>query len=187
MNCLFGDFERIFDCTHNRLRNYAVRLVVFVLYLATAHGFVVRFLHALSHIVGVHNHSALVVSRGSAYRLNKCAFASQKAFFVRIEYCNQPNLGKVEAFSQKVDAHKHVKLALTQALDYIDSLQRVYIRVHIAHLDTHLFEIVGEVLRHLLGERGDKHSSAVFHDVVYLADKVIYLPLNRLDFNLGVK
>ena len=164
-----------------------MRLVVLVLYLAAAHCFVIGSLHALRHCVRIHNHSAFVVSCGSAYRLNERGFASQKAFLVRVENRNELHFGKVKTFSQQVDAHKHVKVAFSKSAHDVDTLERVYIRVHIAHLYAHFFEIVGEIFRHLFGERGHKHSALVFHHFVDLADKVVNLSFYGLDLYLGIE
>ena len=59
--------------------------------------------------------------------------------------------------------------------------------VHVAHFDAVVLQIVGEILRHLLGEGGDQHSLFPGGAGVDLADEVVDLPLHRPHLDLGVQ
>ena len=59
--------------------------------------------------------------------------------------------------------------------------------VHIAHLDARRFEIVGQILRHFLGECGDQNPFALGGAGVDFADEVIDLTIYRADNDLGVE
>ena len=83
---------------------------------------------------------------------------AQEAFLVGVEDRHQRHLGHVEAFAQQVDADQHVELAQAQVADDLDALDRVDVRVQVAHLHAVLGEVLGEVLGHALGQRGDQHA-----------------------------
>jgi hypothetical protein len=70
---------------------------------------------------------------------------------------HQRHLGQVEALSQQVDADQHVELAEPQVAQDLDALDGVDLGVQVAHPDPELEQVVGEVLGHLLGQRGDQH------------------------------
>ena len=82
---------------------------------------------------------------------------AQEALLVGVEDRDQRHLGQVEALPQEVDADEHVELAEPQVAQDLDALERVDLAVQVAHPDAQLEQVVGEVLGHLLGERGDEH------------------------------
>ena len=65
-------------------------------------------------------------------------------------------------------------------------LQRVDLGVEVAGADAGVEEVVGEVLRHLLGQRGDQDPLVALGAGVDLVDQVVDLALGRLDHDLGV-
>ena len=75
---------------------------------------------------------------------------------VGVEDGDQRHLGQVEALAQQVDADQHVELAHPQLAQQLDPAQGVHLGVQVAHADAELEEVVGEVLGHLLGQRGDE-------------------------------
>ena len=58
--------------------------------------------------------------------------------------------------------------------------------MHIADLDAVLFQIIGEALRHALGERGDEHSSFFARHALDLAQQIVYLSLYGAYLDLGI-
>ena len=72
---------------------------------------------------------------------------------------DERHLGQVETLAQQVDAHEHVELAEPQIAEDVDALERVDVRVEVAHADAELAVVVREVLRHALGER--RHQDAL--------------------------
>jgi hypothetical protein len=58
---------------------------------------------------------------------------AQEALLVGIEDRNQRDLGHVQSFAQQVDADQHVELAQAQVADDLDALDRLDVRVQVAH------------------------------------------------------
>ena len=86
----------------------------------------------------------------------------QEALLVGVEDGDQRALGDVEALAQQVDADQHVVGAEPEVADDLDALQGLDVRVHVAHADTLLVHVLGEVLGHALGEHRDQGAVAFF-------------------------
>jgi hypothetical protein len=71
--------------------------------------------------------------------------------------------GHVEPFAQQVDADEHVELAHAQVADDLDALDRLDVRVQVANAHTVLVQVVGQVLRHALGQRRDQYAFVLQH------------------------
>ena len=99
-------------------------LVIRVLNLAAAGGFVDGRAHGGGNFVGVKKHPALGVSRGAADGLNEARLRAEEAFFVCIQNRNERHLGKVQTLAQKVDANQHVELCHAQIADDLHALHR---------------------------------------------------------------
>ena len=154
-----------------------VFLVVLLLNGAAAVGLADGALHAPRHAVRIHDDASLRIARGAPDRLHERRLAAEKPLFVGVENGDEAHLGQVQPLAQQVDAAQNVELARAQSVDDVDALQRIHIGVHIAHLDAALFQIVGQTLRHALGERGDEHAPARVHDGMHLGEKIVDLPL----------
>ena len=96
------------------------------------------------------------------------------------------DLGQVEALPQQVDAHEHVEVAEAEGAQDLDPLQRVDLAVQVAHADAELEEVVGEVLGHLLRERGDEHPLVGVGPDADLGHEVVDLALGGLHEDLGI-
>ena len=129
------------------------------------------------HLVGVEDHLAVDVAGGAADGLDQAGLAAQEAFLVGVEDRHQRALGDVEALAQQVDADQHVEGAEPQVADDLDALQRLDVGVHVAHADALLVHVLGEVLGHALGERGDQRAVAGARDLAHLVDQVVDLRL----------
>src|SRR5213075_3094758 len=68
-----------------------------------------------------------------------------------------------------------VGVNLLQIADDLDALQRVDLRVQVAHAEAHLEQIVGQVLAHLLRERGDQHALLAIHARADLVHQIVDL------------
>ena len=178
--------EDVGDLLAHRLRVDAVLLVVRELLLAPAHRLGDRVAHRVGHLVGVHDHLAVDVARGAADRLDQRRRRPQEAFLVGVEDRDERHLGQVEPFAQQVDADEHVELAEPQRPQDLDALERVDLGVQVAHADAELEQVVGEVLGHLLRERGDEHALIDLGAAADLGDEVVDLALRRLDDDLGI-
>ena len=104
---------------------------------------------------------------------------AQEALLVGVEDRDQRHLGQVEAFAQQVDADQHVVHAEPQVAQDLDALERVDLRVQVLDLDAQLLQVVGEVLGHLLGERGDERALAALDPLADLVHQVVDLALGR--------
>lgn len=74
----------------------------------------------------------------------------------------------------------------SQFAQQLDAAQGVDVAVQIAHLDAEFQEVVGEVLGHLLGERGDQDAFVLLDARADLVHQVVDLTLGGLDDDLGV-
>ena len=125
----------------------------------------------------------------SAYiiaRLNQRAIGTQEPFFVCIKHGNQRHFGDIETFTQQVNAHQHIKDPKPQVADNLYALHGIDVRMQVAHPHAVLAQIIGEVLRHPLGERGHQHSIALPHGAQNFREQIIDLGAGRPDFNFRV-
>ena len=117
--------------------------------------------HRLRHPVGVHDDLTVDVAGGTADHLDQRRLAAQEALLVGVEDRHQRHLGQVETLAEEVDADEHVELAEPQPAEDLDALDGVDVGVQVPHPQTLLEQVVGEVLGHLLGQRGDEHAVAL--------------------------
>ena len=96
-----------------------------------------------------------------------------------VEHRDQRHLRNIEPLAQKVDADQHVELPQPQITDDLDALDRVDVRVKIAHLDAVLVEIVGEILGHALGKRCHEHALVALDAYADLRKQIVDLRLRR--------
>lgn len=82
---------------------------------------------------------------------------------------------------------KHVKIAEAQAADYLHTLYRADIVVHVPALYAGGSEVFGKILCHFLCERRYQSALALFDAYIYLAYKIVYLPLYRPNGYLRVE
>ena len=59
--------------------------------------------------------------------------------------------------------------------------------VHIAHLDACGFEVIGQILGHFLGERGDQNPFSLGCAGVDFANEIVDLAINRTDNDLRIE
>ena len=171
----------------HRLGHNAVLLIVGVLDGAAALRLGNGPGHGGGHCVGVHDHLALGISGGTANGLDEGGLGAQEALLVRIQNGHQGHLGQVQALSQQVDAHQHVELAQAQVPDDLGALQGVDVVVHIPHPDARPFQVVGEGLRHFLGQSGHQHPLALLSALVDLPDEIVHLSLDGPHLHQGVQ
>ena len=126
------------------------------------------------------------VARGPADGLDQRRAGAQEALLVGVQDRHQRHLGQVETLPQQVDADQHVVVAPAQLAQQLDPAQRVHFGVQVAHPDAVLQQVVGEVLGHLLGQRGDQHPLVALGAQPDLVHQVVDLALGRLDHHLGV-
>src|SRR5712691_5652447 len=103
MVALVYGLENIGDALAHALRRDAVGGVERRLLLAAAVGLGDRTLHRAGDGVGIEDHAAVDVARGTADGLHQRGLAAQKAFLVGVEDGDQRAFRNVEAFPQKID------------------------------------------------------------------------------------
>ena len=138
-------------------------------------------LHRRSDGVGIHDNLAVRVSRRASYRLYQRCFGAQEALLVGVKNYNERDLGNIQSLAQQVYAYEHIKLAEAQIADDFHSLYRINIVMHIAHFYAEIFEIIRQILCHLLGERSQKNALFALDSYIYLGYNIVYLTLGRSD------
>ena len=183
---LVGRVEDGLDVALHALRRDVVLDIVARLLLAAAVGFGDRAGHRAGHLVGIEDDAAIDIAGGTADRLHQRGLRPQEALLVGIENGDQRAFRDVEALAQQVDADEHVEGAEAQVADDLDPLQSVDIRMHVAHADAVLVEVLRQVLGHALGQHGDERAIAGAGDIAHLAEEVVDLRPGRADDDLGV-
>ena len=107
--------------------------------------------------------------------LDQGALSPQEAFFVGIEDRHQAHLRQVETLPQQVHPHQHVVFPQAQILDDLDPLDRMDLRVQVAHPHLVLRQVIGEVFRHPLGEGGDQHPLVLGRPIADLSEQIVHL------------
>src|SRR5207302_2660873 len=79
-----------------------------------------------------------------------------------------------------------VELTTAQVAKNADALERLDFRMQVAAFHAHLAEILGEVLGHAFGERGDEHALALLGADVNLLEQIVHLALYRTHFDLWI-
>ncbi len=115
------------------------------------------------------------MARRAAYGLNERPLRAQETLLVRVEDRYQRHLGQVQPLAQEVDPDEHVEFSEAQVADDFHALDRLDLRVQVAHLDAVLGEVIGELLGHALGERGDQHALVPGDPQGDLAEQVVHL------------
>ena len=83
--------------------------------------------------------------------------------------------GQIETLAQEVDADQHVELAAAQIAEDLDALQRVDVRVQVAHPHAELGVVLGQILGHALGQRRDQHALVRLDPLADLAEQIVDL------------
>ena len=127
------------------------------------------------------------VSGRATHRLDERAAVAQEPLLIRVEDGHERDLGDVETLPQEVDAHEHVDLAGAQVADDVDAVEGGRVGVHVVDLESLVEQMVGEVLRHALGERRHEHALATLDAHANLLGEVIDLATHGAHVDLGVE
>ena len=152
-----------------------MRQVVGHLPLTSALGFADGLAHRIGDLVGVKDGLAVQVARRPADRLDEAAFRAQEAFLVGVQDRHQGHLRNVQPLAQEVDAHQHVKSAKPQIPDDLHAFHRVDVTVQVPHLDAVFGQVVGQLLGHALGQRGDEHALLHLDTIADLLQHIVHL------------
>src|SRR3954470_14020403 len=178
--------DQVLDALHHALRRNAMLLVVADLLRAPPIGLSDGSLDRVRHLVGIEDRRTVDVPRRAADGLDQRALRAQESLLVGVEDRDQRHLRQVEAFAQQVDADEHVELAEAQVTDDLHPLHRLDLRVQIAHLHAVFGKVLGQLLRHALGERGDQHALVLLHADADLREEIVDLARRRADDDLRV-
>src|SRR5689334_10492383 len=176
----------LIDALDHARRGDAMLLVVRLLQLAAARGFVETTLHRARDPVGVEYRASVQISRRSTNGLDQGSVAAQKSFLIRIEDRHQRNFRKVETFAQQVDSDQHVEFAEPQPANDLHPLDCVDVGVHVPHAHAHLLQVIREILRHPLGQCRDEHALATTFTDANLVEKIVDLTSYRPDLDLWI-
>ena len=161
-------------------------LVVANLDAAPSGGLVDRAPHRSGDPVGIHYDLAVQIPGGAPDRLDKRGLRPEKSLLVGVEDGDQRYLGYVKALSEQVYPHQNVEDPESEVLDDLGALDGLDAEVDVSDLDPVLCQKVGKILRHLSREGGDEDSLPRPGALLYLAEEVIDLPLDRSDLGLGI-
>jgi hypothetical protein len=75
-----------------------------------------------------------------------------------IEDADETDFGKVQTFTQKIDADEHITVAFAQAAENLNTLDGVDVAVQVSNFKVEIAQVVGEVLGGALGECSDEHA-----------------------------
>ena len=144
-------------------------------------------LHALRDRVGEENDLAVDVARRAAGGLNERSLAAQIAFLVGIEDADERDLRQIEAFAQQIDADENVELGGAQAAQDLHALDRIDVAVQVAHLQADVAQVIGQVFRGALGQRGDEHALLLLDALAAELDRLVDLILQRPERDLRIE
>ena len=91
-----------------------------------------------------------------------------------------------ESFSQEVDPDQHIELSQPERTQNLDALERVDLRMEVPDANVEFQEIVGEILGHLLRERGDEGALPALDAQPELGEEVVDLAFRLADLDLRV-
>ena len=182
-----GDLQNLPDALDDGLGHNAVLLIIGVLDGAAAFRLVDGRPHGGRDLVGVHDDEAVCVSGRPADGLDQAGLGPEEALLVRVQDRHQADLRQVQPLPQEVDAHQHVELSQPQAADDLHALDGLDIGVHVPYPDAGVFQVLRQVLRHLLGEGGHQYPLVPGGSCTDLVHQVVDLAGDRPDLHLGIQ
>ena len=150
--------------------------VIGLLFLPAAGRLIDAGTHGGGYGVGVHDDLTLGITGGPAHGLDQAGLTAEEALLVRVQNGHQPHLRNIQALTQQVNAHQHVELAQAQVTDDLHALNGSDIMVHIPAADAGIGEVIGQILRHFLGQGSHQAALALGDLGIDLADQVVDLP-----------
>ena len=115
------------------------------------------------------------MARGASRRLDERGRRAEIALLVGVQDGHERDFGQVESFAEQIDPDQAVELAEAQVADQGHALQRVDVRVQVAHAQAVLLVVLGEVLGHALGQRGDEDPLVALGPRAHLRHEVVHL------------
>ena len=152
-----GNTDQLADRLFDGLGSDAVLLIVLLLDGPTTVGLIQGNPHGICNGIRVHDDMTLRISCRTADGLNQGGCASKEAFLVRIQYGYQGNLRNIQTLTKQVDSHQYIEHIQTHVTDDFRPFQRIDVGMQVLYPDANLLHIIGQILRHLLGQSGNQH------------------------------
>ena len=111
--------------------------------------------------------------------LDQGAGGPEVPLLVRVEDRDQRHLRQVEPLAKQVDADDDIVNAEPQCAQDLDPLEGVDLAVQVVGANPHLLQVLGEILGHPLGQRGDQRPLVLRDPDVDLGQQVVDLALGR--------
>src|SRR3546814_20734548 len=92
---------------------------------------------------------------------------------------------RISDWSSDVCSSDLVEHAQPQVADDLDALQGFHVGMDVAHLEPGLVQVLGEVLGHPLGQRGDQGAIALGGHLAAFADEIVDLALRSEERRVG--
>ena len=124
----------------------------------------------------------LILGRGHFYRRSPLFMqASEPAWLMAVAFVFVTAIWLISF------AFKHIEYAHSQISYYFHTLQSIYFRMKISDLYPAPPEIVCKAFGHLFSQRRNKHTLALFRDLVYFTNEMVDLILARMCFYYRIK
>ena len=136
-------------------------------------------LHAGCHLIGIHQYHTVRIPRRTADGLDQTCLAAQEAFLVGIQNSNQRHFRQVQTFPQQVNTHDYVNGPHAQVFDDFHALKGVDLMVHIFGLDPVFLQIIGQILRHFDGQRGNQRPFSTVNAMPDFTEQIFDLSFHR--------
>ena len=162
-------------------------LVVLLLDPPTALRFIQRRFDGSRHHVRIEDDLTLRIAGGTADGLNQGGFASEQTLLIRVQNGHQGDLGQIDALTEQIDAHQHVKHTGTQIPEQFHSLHGFHVVVDVFHTDAQLVQVFRQILRHFGGQSGDQHPLATGCALTDLARQIVDLGFHRAHLHHGIE
>ena len=100
--------------------------------------------------------------RRAARRLDERSLAAQESFLVRIENADERNLRKIETFAEQIDADQNIEIGRAQSAQNFDALDGVDVAMQIAHFQSDIAQIIGEIFSGAFRQRCHENALTLF-------------------------
>ena len=121
------------------------------------------------------------MTRRPAGSLNQRRLAAQKSLLVRVQNADKRHFRKIETFTEQIDADKNVEIGRAQSAQNFHALDCVDVAVEIAHFQSDIAQIIGEIFRGSFGQCRNQDAFGFFHALPTKLDCVVDLVLEWFD------
>src|SRR5437762_4999628 len=127
------------------------------------------------------------MSRSATRGLDERGLAPQESFLVCVQNANERNLGKIETFTKQIDADQNVEIGRAQAAQNFHALDRVDVAMEIAHFQSDIAQIIGEIFGCAFRQRCNQNALSLFDPLAAKLDGIVDLMFERLKRNFRIQ